>query len=181
VRVFHCEGSLFPYSSNGAVELKKDIKAIRGESMKKSLITLIVLVLLGVGIYFIIGLINTNPPVPTITVEDKKVEVAQGTYCWNGLINSRCVDMISPPGIIEHQELKPVVVSPESELKIEYEIEPNSNTLGVNRWLNDSEVEDVSLNNNVLIAPKEKGVYIYDVNARWEKGSSSYVFVIEVR
>jgi len=149
--------------------------------MKKSLITLIVLVLLGVGIYFIIGLINTNPPVPTITVEDKKVEVAQGTYCWNGLINSRCVDMISPPGIIEHQELKPVVVSPESELKIEYEIEPNSNTLGVNRWLNDSEVEDVSLNNNVLIAPKEKGVYIYDVNARWEKGSSSYVFVIEVR
>ena len=35
--------------------------------MKKSLITLIVLVLLGVGIYFIIGIINSNPPEPTIT------------------------------------------------------------------------------------------------------------------
>lgn len=149
--------------------------------MKKSLITLIVLVLLGVGIYFIFGLINTNLPEPTITVEGKKVEVAQGSYCWNGLINSGCVDMISPPGIIEHQGLKSVVVSPASELKIEFEKEPSANTLGVNRWLNDNEVEDVSLNNNVLIAPKEKGVYIYDVNASWEKGNSSYVFVIEVR
>lgn len=41
--------------------------------------------------------------------------------------------MIAPPGIIAHQKLKPVVVSPESELKKEFEREPNPNTLGVNR------------------------------------------------
>ncbi|MEH7346483.1 hypothetical protein V7122_21795 [Bacillus sp. JJ1532] len=149
--------------------------------MKKALITLVVLVVLGVGIYFVIGLFNNNPPSPTITFNEKKLEVARGSYCWDGLFNSICADTISPPRLIEHHEIKPVIVLPESELKIEFEKEPNVNTLGVNRWLNDNEVEDVSLNNNVLIAPKEKGVYIYDVHARWEKGSSSYAFVIEVR
>lgn len=42
-------------------------------------------------------------------------------------------------------------------------------------------MENVLLNNNVLFMPKEKGVYIYSVSAQWEKGSSSYNFVIEVK
>ncbi|OLS33375.1 hypothetical protein [Bacillus sp. MRMR6] len=146
--------------------------------MKKALITLVVL---GVGIYFVIGLFNSSPPKTNITVDEKKLEVARGSYCWDGLFNSICADTISPPMLIEHHEIKPVIVLPESKLKIEFEKEPNANTLGVNRWLNDNEVEGVSLSNNVLIAPKEKGVYIYDVHASWEKGSSSYAFVIEVR
>lgn len=145
--------------------------------MKKALITLVVLVVLGVGIYFFIGLFNNNPPSPTITYNEKKLEVARGSYCWTG----SCADTISPPRLIEHNEIKPVIVLPESELKIEFEKEPNANTLGVNRWLNENDLEDVSLKNNVLIVPKEKGVYIYDVHASWEKGSSSYAFVIEVR
>lgn len=149
--------------------------------MKKAVMTLIVLVVLGVGIYFVIGLFNNNPPEPTITVDEKKLEVARGSYCWDGLFNSICADTISPPMLIEHHEIKPVIVSPESELKIEFEKEPNANTLGVNRWLNDNEVEGISLSNNVLIVPKEQGVYIYDVHASWKKGSSSYAFVIEVR
>ena len=146
--------------------------------MKKSVITLVVL---GVGIYFSIGLFTINPPEPTITIDGKKLEVARGSYCWNGLLKSICADTISPPMLIEHHDIKPVIVSPESELKIEFEKKPNANTLGVNRWFNDNEVEGVSLRNNVLIAPKEIGVYIYDVHARWKKGSSSYAFVIEVR
>ncbi|MEK5441054.1 hypothetical protein [Fredinandcohnia sp. FSL W7-1320] len=149
--------------------------------MKKSLITLIVLVLLGVGIYFIIGLFNTNPTEPTITVEGKKVEVAQGSYCWDRLLNSVCADTSSPPELIKNQGLKPVAVSPESEIKIEFKKEPNENTLGVSNWISDNEVDEVSLNDNVLIPPKEKGVYVYDVHARLEKGSSSYAFVIEVQ
>ncbi|MFS0687990.1 hypothetical protein AB1K89_01910 [Sporosarcina sp. 179-K 8C2 HS] len=107
--------------------------------------------------------------------------MARGSYCWDGLFQSSCAGTISPPMLIEHHEIKPVIVSPESDVKIEFEKEPNANTLGVNRWFNDIEVEGVSLRNNVLIVPKEKGVYIYDVHARWKKGSSSYAFVIEVR
>lgn len=153
----------------------------KGEMMKKALISLVVLVVLGVAIYFVIGIFNNNPPSATITINEKKLEVVRGSYCWDGLFNSICADTISPPGLIEHHEIKPMIVSPESKLKIEFEKEPNANTMGVNRWLNDNETEGVSLNNNILLAPKENGVYIYDVHARWEKGSSSYAFVIEVR
>lgn len=149
--------------------------------MKKFLITLLVLIVLGLGIYFVVGLFNAKPPSPTITVGEKKIEVAQGSYCWDGLINAVCADTSSPPEIIKHQELKPVVVSPESKIKIEFKTEPNKDSIGVNQWLNNEKTEDVPLNDNILTAPKEEGVYVYDVFARWEKGDSSYAFVIEVR
>lgn len=65
--------------------------------MKKLLITLIVLIVLAFGIFFVVGLFNPKPPSPIITVEEKKIEVAQGSYCWDDLFNSICADMISPP------------------------------------------------------------------------------------
>ncbi|MCM3126107.1 MULTISPECIES: hypothetical protein [unclassified Mesobacillus] len=160
---------------------KSCIRLSRGEIDEKSLITLVTLFVLVIGIYFAIGLLNSYPPSPNITVDDKKLEVARGSYCWEGLFNAACVDTISPPMLIKHHEIIPVIVSPESELKIEFKKEPEENTLGVTRLLSNNEVEDVSVNNNVLVAPKEKGVYIYDVHARWDKGDSSYAFVIEVQ
>ncbi|MFJ7737628.1 hypothetical protein ACIQ2D_15040 [Lysinibacillus sp. NPDC097287] len=146
--------------------------------MKKVLISLLAVIVLVVGIYFVF---NLKLPKPIITIENNTVEVAQSSYCWRGLINARCVDMISPPGIIEHQELKPVVVSPGAELKIEFNRKPQENTLGAYIWFSNDEVENVPLNDNVLVVPKEKGVYIYSVSAHWKKGSSSYAFVIEVK
>ncbi|MGP7817679.1 hypothetical protein [Niallia sp. 01092] len=149
--------------------------------MRKFLISILIIGVVSIGVYFIIGLSSTKPPSPIITVGDKKVEVAQGSYCWDGLFNSVCADTSSPPEIIKHQELKPVVVSPQSQLKIEFENKPKENTLGVNRWLTNEKTENVPLSDNVILLPKEKGVYLYDVSARWEKGSSSYAFVIEVQ
>jgi hypothetical protein len=149
--------------------------------MKKYLGTLIILITLGIGGYFVIGLFNVKPPSPSITVEDKKVEVAQGSHCWDGLINAGCVDMTSPPELIKFHELKPVVVSPESELKIEFKNTPQENTLNVNQWLTNEKTENVQVKDNRIVLPKEKGVYAYDVSARWEKGDSSYAFVVEIR
>lgn len=149
--------------------------------MKKYLVTLIVLITLSMGGYFLIGLLNVTPPSPTITVEDKNVEVAQGSYCWNGLINAGCVDMTSPPEIIKDHEFKPVVASPESELNIEFKNTPQENTLNVNQWLTNEKTANVHIRDNKIVLPKEKGVYGYDVSARWEKGDSSYAFVIEIR
>ena len=148
--------------------------------MKKVLISflVVVVVVLVFGINFVF---NLKPPKPTITIENNTVEVAQGSYCWRGLINAQCVDMISPPDIIKHHGLKPVVVSPGAELKIEFNRKPQENTLAASIWFNNDEVENVSLNDNVLLVPKEKGIYIYSVSAHWEKGSSSYAFVIEVK
>ena len=146
--------------------------------MKKVLISLLALVLLVGGIYF--GF-NRKPPKPTITIENKIVEVAQGSYCWRGPMNAQCVGMISPPDIIKHHELTPVVVSPGAELKIDFNRKPLENTLNASLWLSNDETENAPLNDKVLVVPKEKGVYIYSISARWEKGSSSYVFVIEVK
>ncbi|WP_341321263.1 hypothetical protein NSQ62_16920 [Solibacillus sp. FSL H8-0523] len=146
--------------------------------MKKVLISLLAVVVLVGGIYFVL---NLKPPKPVITIENKTVEVAQGSYCWNGLINAQCVDMISPPDMIKHHELKPVVVSPGAELKIKFKRKPLVDTLNASIWFSNDEIENAPLNDNVLVAPKEKGVYIYSVSANWEKGSSGYVFVIEVK
>lgn len=149
--------------------------------MKKFLTILLVSVVLLIGVYLFIGQFSSEPPSPTITVGDKNVSVAQGSYCWSGFLNAKCVDMISPPEIIKHHGLKPVIVSPESQLRIEFKNEPKVNTLGANWWVSNGETEDVQLNDNVITLPKEEGVYVYETFARWEKGSSSYVFVIEVR
>lgn len=145
--------------------------------MKKVLISFLVLVVLVFGINFVF---NLKPPKPTITIENNTVEVAQGSYCWRGFI-TQCVDMISPPDIFKHHELKPVVVSPGAELKIEFNRKPLENTLDASIWFSNDEIENAPLNDNVLLVPKEKGVYIYSVSAHWEKGSSSYAFVIEVK
>lgn len=102
--------------------------------MKKSLSILIVLVILAVGVYYAIGLFIVKPPTPIITVEGEKVEWVQGSYCWEELFKGVCADMISPPELVEFQELNPIVVSPQSQLKIEFRKEPTENTLRVDIW-----------------------------------------------
>lgn len=149
--------------------------------MKKTLVSLIIFLVLALGIFLVIGLFNNNPPKPLITIESENVEVAQGSYCWRGVINSRCIDMTSPPDIIKRKELKPVVVSPKDRIKIEFKKEPKVGTLNVNRWISNEETKSVSLNEDFFIAPKENGVYVYDVSANWERGSASYAFVFEVK
>lgn len=73
--------------------------------MKKT--TLIVLVILIVGVYYAVGLFSVKPPTPIITVDGQKVETVQGSYCWEGLFRGVCADMISPPELVEFQELNP--------------------------------------------------------------------------
>lgn len=149
--------------------------------MKRFLIFFFVIGVIAGGIYAVIGQFSAKPPSPTITVGKQKVEVVQGSYCWGGLFRTVCADTSAPPDLIKHQGLKPIAVSPESSLKIAFKNEPTKNTLEANRWLNNGETEAVTINKNVLTAPKEKGVYVYEIFARWKNGDSSYAFVIEVR
>lgn len=151
------------------------------KNMKRYVFILIAIVVLAVGSYFFMELLNSNPPKPILTVEREKVEVAQGSYCWKGLINAMCVDTVSPHEIINVKNLKPIVVSAQSELKIKYKKEPIENTLGVNRWISNKESESIPINDNVIQLPKEKGKHVYNVFARWDNGSLNYIFVVEVR
>ncbi|WP_339171524.1 hypothetical protein MKY51_09890 [Solibacillus sp. FSL R5-0691] len=146
--------------------------------MKKVLSSLLAVVVLVGGMYVAI---NSAPPKPVLTIENKTVEVAQSSYCWNGLLKTQCVDMISPPDLIEHHKITPVVVSPGADVKIKFHRKPLENTLTASIWSSNNEITNAPLNENVLSVPNEKGFYIYSLSAYWKKGSSSYVFVIEVK
>ncbi len=126
------------------------------------------------------GIINSQPPLPIIKVDGQRVVTGQGSYCWSGLLNVRCVDMISPPDLIEHYGLKPVVVSPGAEVIIDFRRKPKKDTLSARLWFND-EIIDVNLHGNSFKVPTTEGIYVYDIAARWGKGSSSYAFIIEVK
>ena len=96
-----------------------------------------------------------------ITIENKTVEVAQGSYCWGGLITRQYVDIISPPEIIKHQELKPLVVSPGVKLKIKFKRKPLRNSLNASIWFSNDEIENIPLNDNSLLVPKEKFLFLH--------------------
>lgn len=51
----------------------------------------------------------------------------------------------------------------------------------VEEWVSGDEVELVKIQDNTFSVPKEKGIYIYSIFGRWDKGASSYIFVIEVK
>lgn len=147
--------------------------------MKKLILAILVLVAVVFGVTIIVN--SNNPPRPTITIENNELKVVQGSYCWEGIMSAECMDKISPAELIGSNNIKPVVVSPGAELTIDYEQKPKENTLYVSIWLNNEQTKEVQLHNNKLFVPTEKGIYIYGVSASWEKGSSSNVFVIEVR
>ncbi|MGZ9583670.1 hypothetical protein [Paenibacillus marinisediminis] len=149
--------------------------------MKKAVTVAIVVIITVTAGWLVKELLSGGPPSPTIQAGKVKVAVLQGSYCWTEMFRSECADMASPPMMVKHEGVKPVVVSPEAQLTISFGNKPNEDTLGANIWLGENGPKQANLNRNVLTAPKEKGVYIYDIHAGWNKGGSSYVFVIEVQ
>lgn len=57
---------------------------------------------------------------------------------------------------------------------IKFKTEPNKNSLETYQWLQNREKENVPLYNNIITAPKEGGVFINNVIARWDKGHSGF-------
>lgn len=123
--------------------------------------------------------VNSRPPQPIVTVEEKQIPVKQGSYCWETWLRGTCVDMISPSDMVSN--VQPVVVAPGAEVSITFKQEPNKNTLGVNLWKEEAPVDVALTENKTFQVPQEKGVYIYSCFAYWDQGSSSYVFVVEVK
>lgn len=146
----------------------------------KIFLRICLVLILVIGMYLFSGLFSSKPPTPIVTIDNKVVSTAQASYCWNGFLKSECVDTISPPEIIKHHSLKAIVVSAEAKVKVEFKNEPLEDTLTASIWNQDQQLESAVIHNHLLTAPKEKGVYVYDIFARWEKGDSSNVFVLEV-
>ena len=149
--------------------------------MEKVLKNVTVVLSIMAVIYGGLSLIPFGPPAMSVSAGEHSVSAAQGSFCWVGFTSSKCVDALSPPELVKYHNLKPIPVSPGEKLKITFQSLPLANTVGISRWISDVDAKAVSLNGNILIAPNEKGMYVYSIYGSWEKGSSGYAFVIEVK
>jgi hypothetical protein len=150
-------------------------------SLKKKLISILFII----GVVIVIALLNVGPPKVVILSEGNKIPIVQGSYCWKKITGVECVDKILPIEIIEKKNIEPFPVSPQSEIKINFKKNPTEEIeVQIEEVEESGDIVDVErsiVKGNVLSAPKESGVYIYSVTGRWDKGSSSYSFIIKVK
>ena len=148
--------------------------------MKKYLRKIIVAVLVVIVLAIVILFINDKPPKPQVVANGKTISTLQSTYCWEKIMNNECVDMISPTDQIAKEKVEPIIVALNSTIQIQYKKQPKS-PIEVSIWDEKSESKTVEMNDGVLKAPNKKGRYIYSVGGHWAKGSSTAIFMIEVR
>ncbi|RHW41473.1 hypothetical protein D1B31_07020 [Neobacillus notoginsengisoli] len=149
--------------------------------MERLLKEVVIFLSLVTGIYLILTLIPVGPPTLAVSAGNQHMTAARASFCWEGIIHSKCEDTISPPELVKHHNLKPIVVSPGEEVKIAFKKVPLKDSVGISRWVSDIDAERATLNGNIFTAPDEKGIYVYSIHGSWERGSSGYAFVIEVR
>ena len=78
------------------------------------------------------------------------------------------------------KSLEPVIVAPRSSIHLSYDPPPIVGSIEVSRWIG-SRPQDVALTGEQSItAPRDPGVYVYSVFARWPQGDSTHVFRIEI-
>ena len=130
---------------------------------------------------FIFEPFRSEPPAPNVTAGGKDIPTTQGSYCWNGLLFSQCVDFIYSTPLEMAKEHKPTKVSPNETIKIEFKKDPASGTLEVEQWIGENDIKKVEINDDSIKVPDEKGIYVYHIMARWEQGDGNYAFSIEVR
>ncbi|MGI2328926.1 hypothetical protein [Planococcus sp. YIM B11945] len=123
---------------------------------------------------------RSAPPSPEVSTENTGIPLTQGSYCWMGLLRGQCVDYVYTTPMEMAQKHNPTIVSPNEEVTIDFKKKPISKTLQVNQWIDENNVQAIQIENDVIRAPNEKGIYIYHVVANWKQGDGNWAFSIEV-
>ncbi|WP_182104250.1 hypothetical protein [Niallia taxi] len=144
--------------------------------MKKLISLLIVGILLSMIIFFES---RVSMPAAIFTINGQIVPTVQGSYCWDGVLQSVCSDAPTPEIVWKEKEIEAVYVHPGDRVKLTFTRTPFENSINVANWSNDQENTAV-LDGNYLVLPEKRGVYIYVVSAKWERGSSAFTFIVEV-
>lgn len=128
---------------------------------------------------FLTGCGTSQPSIPILQVNDKTIPVVLHGYSWKGGIFTKPTSVTpvnTPPKIAEKN--KPTEVPPEAKLIINFNNPPQ--VLEVELWKG-NETKKISLiDTNSIVLPKEKGGYVYQIISKWEEGTASYVFTVEV-
>lgn len=123
---------------------------------------------------------HIEPYDPDVEVNGKPIPTVQGSYCWSSMFSAQCADMIDVDALHMTENSKPVIVSPSDKIHISFDRKPD--TLHVVRLDSKTKSKQVSLKNDILIAPSAQGVYTYEVVAGWnEHGDGLSSFLIQVQ
>ncbi|NME07556.1 hypothetical protein [Psychrobacillus sp. BL-248-WT-3] len=114
---------------------------------------------------------RTEPPLPSITAGDTHISTTQGYYCWSGILSTACANPVRPLD-------SPTSVSPGEEINIEFRMKPFAESLKVEQGKNN--VTQIPIHNHIFVAPKEKGLYLFNLTAFWNNGDGNYAFSIIV-
>ncbi len=121
-----------------------------------------------------------EPYDPDVKVNGRAIPTVQGSYCWSSMFSAQCADMIDVDALHMTENSKPVIVSPSDKIHISFDHKPD--TLHVVRLDSKTKSEQVSLKNDILIAPSAQGIYTYEVVAGWnEHGDGLSSFLIQVQ
>ena len=120
---------------------------------------------------------RSSPPAPTVKAGHTTVQTTEGSYCWNGLTSSECVDTAYTSIEDMAKEHTPTTVAPSETISVHFKDAPN---VTVSETI-DGKSSDVPLTNNQFNATKTPGTYIYSVSADWERGRGFYVFSVRIK
>lgn len=121
-----------------------------------------------------------EPYDPDVKVNGRAIPTVQGSYCWSSMFSAQCADMIDVDALHMTENSKPVIVSPSDKIHISFDRKPD--TLHVVRLDSKTKSKQVSLKNDILIAPSAQGIYTYEVVAGWnEHGDGLSSFLIQVQ
>jgi hypothetical protein len=132
------------------------------------LVVLFLIVLDGYKIYK-----ENEPPMPTVTIGDKKVNAYIKRYSWKGKI----YDSLKPDQLAEQHTFQSV--EPRSDMKVTFSEEPRQVMIGTWDFIS-KEVVPRDISGNTYYIDNQSGPAILTIEAEWEQGSALYIVPLEV-
>lgn len=122
-----------------------------------------------------------TPPKARVLAGDAVIPAALRSYSWTArYMGGGMATAMSPPEFARSHRLEPVPLQSGSVLRFAFD--PNPYEVRVQRWMEGqgNGVPVPVAPGETIRLPRETGVYVYEVSARWGRGTASYVFVVEV-
>lgn len=148
--------------------------------MKKLVILLLALLLVGCGIYEVQNDAPTKPPSMFLKVKGEKHFMHRSGYTWSATKDKARIEMISDSNTVAKivREIEPIVVDTSNVIEFQAVGEPD---VKVFLWNEETgKKEEIPYENNRLFSPDEPGKYVYEIKGIWEYGEAIYNVVLEV-
>ncbi len=145
--------------------------------MKRTLVLAVLLILVVCIIVF--EPFRGAPPNPDVEANGKDVPTVQGSYCWDSLLRSQCVDKTYRDGLDLAKEKTSVTVSAGAPIRVE--LSGDLKSVKLIQWNDQKQESRVTLNNDQFNAPTKPGIYVYELNSRWKQGDGQFGFILNVQ